>query len=137
MAQPPPEQDVLAWFDSLSNWGRWGEDDQLGTLNLITDDVRRRAAKLVQVGRRISCSWDLDATSGSPVWRFMRATGQGALPTNITRTSDIRAQASGGVSQARRSTLPWSSMTARSPISTRFPMHSGIGKCITGGQRSS
>ena len=32
----PSEQDVLGWFDSLSNWGRWGDDDELGTPNLIT-----------------------------------------------------------------------------------------------------
>ena len=39
----PPE-----WFTELAakvnNWGRWGDDDQLGTVNLVTDDVRRRAA---------------------------------------------------------------------------------------------
>ena len=26
----PSEQEVLGWFDSLSNWGRWGDDDELG-----------------------------------------------------------------------------------------------------------
>ena len=29
---------VDQWLEDLSNWGRWGEDDQLGTLNLITAD---------------------------------------------------------------------------------------------------
>ena len=33
----PSEQEVLGYFDSLSNWGRWGENDQLGTLNNISD----------------------------------------------------------------------------------------------------
>ncbi len=28
----------------VNNWGRWGADDELGTLNLITDDVVREAA---------------------------------------------------------------------------------------------
>lgn len=35
----------------LSNWGRWGADDQLGTLNLITTDKRLAAAALIQSGR--------------------------------------------------------------------------------------
>ncbi len=35
----------------VNNWGRWGPDDQLGTLNLITDEVRRRAACCVTTGK--------------------------------------------------------------------------------------
>jgi hypothetical protein len=38
------QDDVLGYFDTLSNWGRWGDDDQLGTLNHITDGVRLAAA---------------------------------------------------------------------------------------------
>ena len=34
----PAEAKVLGWFDTLSNWRRWGPDDELGTLNLITPD---------------------------------------------------------------------------------------------------
>ncbi|CAM3357675.1 cyclase family protein [Kibdelosporangium persicum] len=37
-----------------SNWGRWGDDDELGTLNLITDEVRERAAREVRTGRSVS-----------------------------------------------------------------------------------
>jgi kynurenine formamidase len=37
-----------------SNWGRWGDDDELGTLNLITDEVRARAAREVRTGRSVS-----------------------------------------------------------------------------------
>jgi hypothetical protein len=29
---------------SISNWGRWGKDDQLGALNLITPEKRKQAA---------------------------------------------------------------------------------------------
>ena len=32
---PPTQSEVLGYFDSLSNWGRWGPDDQLGALNLL------------------------------------------------------------------------------------------------------
>ncbi|HYA67413.1 MAG TPA: cyclase family protein [Acidimicrobiales bacterium] len=35
----------------VNNWGRWGPDDQVGTVNLITDDVRRKAAACVRTGK--------------------------------------------------------------------------------------
>jgi len=37
----------------VRNWGRWGDDDQLGTLNLITPEVVAAAADLVRYGRTI------------------------------------------------------------------------------------
>ncbi|MFE2373558.1 cyclase family protein [Streptomyces sp. NPDC059398] len=37
----------------VNNWGRWGADDEIGTLNLITDEVVREAAAGVRSGRRI------------------------------------------------------------------------------------
>ncbi|GAA4315617.1 cyclase family protein [Streptomyces venetus] len=37
----------------VNNWGRWGADDELGTLNLITDEAVREAAATVRTGRRI------------------------------------------------------------------------------------
>jgi kynurenine formamidase len=40
--------------DLPSNWGRWGQDDESGTLNLITEDVRARAAAEVRCGRSVS-----------------------------------------------------------------------------------
>ena len=46
--------DVDKLVVELSNWGRWGKDDQLGTLNLITADKRKASAKLVQLGLSVS-----------------------------------------------------------------------------------
>ena len=54
--QIPDEAQVLDWMESLSNWGRWGEDDQLGCLNLITQKKRIQAAALVQDGIPVSCA---------------------------------------------------------------------------------
>ncbi len=42
-----------------SNAGRWGPDDELGTLNLITPETRRRAARLVTEGVSMSIASDL------------------------------------------------------------------------------
>src|SRR3954464_13061263 len=54
----PTQDDVLGYFNTLSNWGRWGDDDERGTLNHITDDVRLAAARAVRHGRRVSCAWE-------------------------------------------------------------------------------
>ncbi len=46
-----------------SNWGRWGDDDQTGTLNLITDEVRARAADQVRLGRSVSLARPIEPVS--------------------------------------------------------------------------
>jgi kynurenine formamidase len=46
--------DVDAMMKSLSNWGRWGKEDQLGALNLITPEKRKEAAKEVEEGVSVS-----------------------------------------------------------------------------------
>ncbi len=53
---PPTPEEYLAYKERFNNWGRWGEDDQLGTLNHITPDGRRAAAALVREGRSVSCA---------------------------------------------------------------------------------
>ena len=52
----PSEAEVLAYMESLSNWGRWGPDDELGTLNLITPQKKAAAAALVTEGIGVSCA---------------------------------------------------------------------------------
>ena len=78
----PVAAELLEYYDRLSNWGRWGPDDQLGTLNLVTDEHRRRAAALVRHGRTVSCAWDIDTTPqpgdvATAPRRMMSATGEG------------------------------------------------------------
>ena len=41
-------------FRQVSNWGRWGKDDQLGSANLVTEAKRRQAAALVKNGVSVS-----------------------------------------------------------------------------------
>lgn len=48
------------WMQEISNWGRWGKEDELGTLNLITPEKRIAAAKLVRDGVSISLALDLN-----------------------------------------------------------------------------
>lgn len=48
------------WLETLNNWGRWGSDDEIGTLNLITPEKRKEAAALVQSGVTVSLARNLD-----------------------------------------------------------------------------
>jgi kynurenine formamidase len=58
--QPVSLQQYEQWKKELSNWGRWGASDEIGTLNLITPAKRREAARLVRDGVPVSLSADAD-----------------------------------------------------------------------------
>jgi kynurenine formamidase len=51
-------------FESVKNWGRWGPDDQLGTLNYVTTETVRQAAALVRSGRRVSMAIPINKVAG-------------------------------------------------------------------------
>jgi len=65
-------------WSRVCNWGRWGVDDQLGALNLVTDDKRRRVAAGVRRGVAIGLGnpWPVTPAPDNP-WpaehRMMRA----------------------------------------------------------------
>ncbi|MGW2301166.1 cyclase family protein [Streptomyces sp. NPDC001809] len=44
----------------VNNWGRWGQDDEIGTLNLVTDEVVREAVATVRTGHRVPLAVDLE-----------------------------------------------------------------------------
>ncbi len=63
------EDEVLALVETCSNAGRWGPDDELGTLNFIDPAVRLAAIATVTLGRSVSIGKDLDtvASTANPV----------------------------------------------------------------------
>ena len=72
----------LRWQEDLSNWGRWGPDDELGALNLITPQ-KRKAAALVQAGITVSLARNADTVESvdnpCPVrWEMISASAGGA-----------------------------------------------------------
>jgi kynurenine formamidase len=51
-------------FEALKNWGRWGPDDERGTLNYLTPDKVRAAAALVRRGRSVSLAIPINTVAG-------------------------------------------------------------------------
>ncbi len=54
--EPLGADEISALHERLSNWGRWGPLDQLGTLNFVTDKVTTAAASTVRSGQTVSCA---------------------------------------------------------------------------------
>ena len=69
--------DIEAAAERLKNWGKWGADDEIGTLNYTTPDDIVRAAGLVRMGQVFSLALNYDdkgpqggKTKFPPVGRF-------------------------------------------------------------------
>ena len=41
----PTKDEVLAYLKEDRNWGRWGDDDQVGAVNMVTPEKRLAAAR--------------------------------------------------------------------------------------------
>jgi kynurenine formamidase len=80
------EAEYERWKKDLSNWGRWGKDDQIGALNLITPSKRRQAAALVKEGVSVSLAADADTIKAvdnpNPYELTMLAIGSDRLGVN-------------------------------------------------------
>ena len=95
----PAEDEVLTYFDTCSNWGRWGDDDELGTLNYLTPDLRTAAAGLVRDGVSVSCArviptHVLEEDFHAPPLHFMISSGEGfagkaTAPDSLQTASDF------------------------------------------------
>lgn len=76
----PSEQEIASYFQKVNNWGRWGPTDELGTINYVTPEKRKRAAALVRSGISVSCARQI-STDDAPDVRdrpllYMNATGE-------------------------------------------------------------
>jgi kynurenine formamidase len=70
--------EVVELLSTLSNWGRWGDDDQLGTLNFIGDNERIAAAALVRDGHTVGCGRPISPQRGTatePLIHLMMGAG--------------------------------------------------------------
>ena len=71
----PTKDEVLAYLKEDRNWGRWGENDQVGAVNMVTNEKRLAAAQLVKSGRAVSLSREFPKTPApnnpTPAQHFM------------------------------------------------------------------
>jgi len=67
-------------FEKLKTWGRWGPDDQRGTLNFIGENEVKQAASLVRSGRQVSLGRPFDTVAGPdngrPALHYMTHMGE-------------------------------------------------------------
>ncbi|PYN94775.1 MAG: hypothetical protein DMD91_27010 [Candidatus Rokuibacteriota bacterium] len=77
----PSDADVRSFIRDRNNWGRWGKDDQLGALNLVTPAKRVAATRLVKSGRSVSLSRPFPKEPGPnnayPAQHYMRTVPRG------------------------------------------------------------
>ena len=72
----PTQEEVRAYLKENRTWGRWGPDDQVGAVNLITPEKIIAAARLVRSGRAVSMCREFPKTPGPanliPAHHYMR-----------------------------------------------------------------
>lgn len=77
----PSREAIMRNFKERRNWGRWGNDDAVGAVNLITVDKRLAALASVQNGRTVSLSRpypkDPSSLNPTPAQHFMRTFDRG------------------------------------------------------------
>lgn len=76
----PSQDDLLRWLKhDLNNWGRWGDNDERGTLNHLSADLTRRAVSLVEEGATVSCAraigWEAAVDVPRPPQHYMIGSG--------------------------------------------------------------
>ena len=94
----------------LSDWGRWGKEDEMRTLNRITPARRKAVALLVREGSAISLAHDVEkaqaADNPRPFVREILVTGQTADATSHGDSFTICADVCVGAIAAVRSARP-------------------------------
>jgi kynurenine formamidase len=93
MSEALTKDDIARMARELSNWGRWGPEDELGTLNLVTPEKRRTAFGLVQEGVTISCSLPLPVNAAPdnlrPALHMMLRGGDATPETGLAFSADF------------------------------------------------
>jgi kynurenine formamidase len=96
MTESAGEYEFKALGARLSNWGRWGADDQLGTVNFITPASRVAAAALIKTGEMFDLGMPFDANGPqagglrfNPIHRMSRLLTDAASPDGMMVADDI------------------------------------------------
>ena len=99
----PTKEEVLGYLKEDRNWGRWGDDDQLGAVNMVTPEKRAAAARLVRTGRAVALCREFPKTpvpnNPTPAIHYMkrRVRGEtGGLATDFYGIAYHGQPAAGG-----------------------------------------
>jgi len=65
------QEDFQRAMKELSNWGRWGAEDELGAANLITPAKRKQALALAREGRVVSLAHDIPQEKAADTPTFL------------------------------------------------------------------
>ena len=102
-------EEFQALFDHCRNWGRWGAEDQRGTLNLIAPEHRLRAAELVREGVSVSCAHPINTVSDveniSPALHYIVRGGDVAEGVTFASTADFLGVAPHGLAHSHLDAL--------------------------------
>lgn len=95
MNKIPSQNEVMKYFDTLSNWGRWGKDDELGTLNFLSSVKTKHAISLVQEGVTVSCARPVNFENTpdvtAPPVHYMVESGEGWDSSNKFTSRETQA----------------------------------------------
>lgn len=84
----PTKAEYERWKTELSNWGRWGKEDQVGAINMITPAKRKQAATLVKAGVSVSLAGDVNTErsidNGQPYEHVMTSAGPAGAGDKLT-----------------------------------------------------
>src|SRR5436309_4796684 len=78
------EEDFRRALKELSNWGRWGADDELGAANLITPAKRKQALALAKEGVAISLAHDVAQEKAADAPNILERTLGNVTPNGTT-----------------------------------------------------
>src|SRR5499426_450156 len=78
------EEDFRRAMKELSNWGRWGANDELGAANLITPAKRKQAMALVTEGLPVSLAHDVVQETAADAPNILERTLNPVLPTGTS-----------------------------------------------------
>lgn len=103
------ESDVDQIAAQVSNWGRWGPDDERGALNLITEEKRNAALAAIQGQRIVSCALPLPVrpspSNAMPVAHHMLNSGDILRGEGLEFTGDYFAIAPHGMATTHMDAL--------------------------------
>ena len=95
MAKTYTTPEIAELLQKVSNWGRWGADDQRGALNYISNEKRAAAARLVRTGEAVSLALPLPTRPArdnpTPVTHLMIRSGNVGHPLGSWGCADYFA----------------------------------------------